>query len=134
MPNWRLTAGSGMANAIQTTLFAESTRLKWGSMNKPVRSLPLKQVQEIFAVLRSLEAMAHELGHDAERGSRELSANSGDQFLRRNLVRIFAAFVEGYSFLLKQVVLRLYDPLEEQLSIELERIAPAVAPVHSVRW
>ena|SRR5579859_1166624 len=87
-------------------------------MNKPVRSLSLKQVQEMFAVLRNLEAMAHELGHDAERGSRELSANSDDEFLRRNLVRIFAAFVEGYSFLLKQVVLKLYDPLQEQLSIE----------------
>ena len=62
--------------------------------------------------------MAHELGHDAERGSRELSTNSGDQFLRRNLVRIFAAYVEGYSFLLKQFVLRLHDALQEQLSIE----------------
>jgi hypothetical protein len=87
-------------------------------MNQPVKSLPLKQVREIFAVLRNLEVMAHELGHDVERGSRELSANSGDQFLRRNLVRIFAAFVEGYSFLLKQVVLRLHDPLQAQLSVE----------------
>jgi len=86
--------------------------------DKLAKSLPLKQVQEIFAVLRNLEAMAHQLGQDAERGSRELSANSGDQFLRRNLVRIFAAFVEGYSFVFKQVVLRLHDPLQEQLSIE----------------
>lgn len=87
-------------------------------MNQLVKSLPLKQVQEIFAVLRNLEAMAHELGRDAERGSRDLSANSGDQFLRRNLVRIFAAFVEGYSFLFKQVVLQLHEPLQEELSIE----------------
>lgn len=87
-------------------------------MNKPAKSLLLKEVQEIFAVLRNLEAMAHQLGHDAERGSRELSANPGDQFLRRNLVRIFAAFVEGYSFVFKQTVLRLYDPLQEQLSVE----------------
>ena len=87
-------------------------------MNQPVKSLPLKQVQEIFAVLRNLDAMAHQLGHDAERGSQELSASSGDQFLRRNLVRIFAAFVEGYSFVLKQIVLRLYDPLQEHLSID----------------
>jgi|ERR1035441_2910885 hypothetical protein len=87
-------------------------------MNQPVKSLPLKQVQEIFADLRNLEAMAHQLGHDAERGSQELSANSGDQFLRRNLVRIFAAFVEGYSFVFKQIVLRLHDPLQEHLSID----------------
>jgi hypothetical protein len=87
-------------------------------MKQSVKRLPLKQVQEIFAVLRNLEAMAHQLGHDAERGSRELSANSSDQFLRRNLVRIFAAYIEGYSFLLKQVVLRLYDALQTQFSAE----------------
>jgi len=34
------------------------------------------------------------------------------------LVRIVAAYVEGYSFLLKQVVLRLHDPLNERLSVE----------------
>ena len=89
-----------------------------GDMNRQVKSLPLKQVREIFVVLRNLETMAQELGRDVERGSRELSANSGDQFMRRNLVRIFAAFVEGFSFLLKQVVLRLHDPLQEQLSID----------------
>jgi hypothetical protein len=88
------------------------------NMNGSVKSLPLQQVHDIFTALRNLEAMAHELGHDAERGSRELSANSGDQFLRRNLVRIFAAFVEGYSFTLKQVVLRLHDPLRAKLSTE----------------
>jgi hypothetical protein len=87
-------------------------------MNQPATSLSLKKVQEIFADLRNLEAMTHQLGHDAERGSQELSANSGDQFLRRNLVRIFAAFVEGYSFVLKQIVLRLQDPLQEHLSID----------------
>jgi hypothetical protein len=87
-------------------------------MNRQAKSLSLRQVREIFAVLNNLEAMAHELGGDAERGNRELSANSGDQFLRRNLVRIFAAFVEGYSFLMKQVVLRLHDPLQEKLSVE----------------
>jgi hypothetical protein len=89
-----------------------------GDMNRQVKSLPLKQVKEIFVVLRNLETMAHELGRDVERGSRELSANSSDQFLRRNLVRIFASFVEGSSFLLKQVVLRLHDPLQEHFSIE----------------
>ncbi|HEY5232115.1 MAG TPA: hypothetical protein VIK35_01090 [Verrucomicrobiae bacterium] len=62
--------------------------------------------------------MAQELGRDVERGSRELSANCDDQFLRRSQVRIFAAFVEGFSFLLKQVVLRLHDPLQTQLSID----------------
>ncbi len=87
-------------------------------MSQSVKRLSLEQVQEIFAVLGNLEAMAHQLGHDAERGSRELSANSSDQFLRRNLVRIFAAYAEGYSFVLKQVVLKLHDPLQEQLSAE----------------
>ena len=87
-------------------------------MNEPVKSLPLKQVREIFVVLRNLETMAQELGRDVERGSRDLSANSDDQFLRRNQVRIFAAFVEGFSFLLKQVVLRLHDPLQIQLSTD----------------
>lgn len=87
-------------------------------MNKPPKKLSLSQVREIFAVLHNLEAMAHQLGHDAERGSRELSASSSDQFLRRNLVRIFAAYVEGYSYVLKQVVLRLHDPLQEPLSVE----------------
>ena len=87
-------------------------------MNQPAKSLSLKQVQEIFADLRNLEVMAHQLGHDAERGSQELSANSGDQFLRRNLVRIFAAFVEGSSFVLKEIALRLHEPLQEHLSID----------------
>ena len=87
-------------------------------MSQPVKSLPLKQVQEIFAVLRKLEVMTQLLGQDAERGSRDLSASSEDQFLRRNFIRIFAAFVEGYSFVLKQMVLQLHDPLQAQLSTE----------------
>ncbi|NOS68835.1 MAG: hypothetical protein HOP33_02795, partial [Verrucomicrobia bacterium] len=105
-------------NDVMGTCLNNKPPVVSSNVNHSVKKLPLKQVQEIFAVLRNLEAMAHVLGQDVERGSRELSANSSDQFLRRNHVRIFAAFVEGYSFLLKQVVLRLHDPLQEQLSVE----------------
>ncbi len=87
-------------------------------MSHPVKHLTQEKVQEIFTELRKLHAMAHELGQDAERGSREVAAKPTDQFLRRNQVRIFAAYVEGLSHVIKQGVLRLHEPLQVPLSNE----------------
>jgi len=99
-------------------LFVKVVLLECDYVSQPAKSLPPEQVQEIFAIFCNLEMMAHQLGDDVERGSGELSVNSGDQYLRRTLVRIVAAHVEGYSFVLKQIVLRLRVPLQAQLSFE----------------
>ena len=99
-------------------LFVKVVLLECDYVSQPAKSLPPEQVQEIFAIFCNLEMMAHRLGDDVERGSGELSVNSGDQYLRRTLVRIVAAHVEGYSFVLKQIVLRLRVPLQAQLSFE----------------